>query len=146
MLWTALISFSQKQKFYLNETSSLTKAYNELNVDISDGSNLRDKRTGRIIFSPDTTKTFYVNFFNDRFLVIKQVPKDSKYVSSASTIFVPIIDAVIVDLLDPRNVYYLPGNAKTNILEIISFKQSTKKIILFTKDRRLIFRKRNTDL
>jgi len=133
--------FAQKKDFHLMETTTLNDAYDEMNLNVKDGYSLRDKRTGQIVFNIDTSKTCYVEFFNNRYLLIKQPPKIDKFISVASTNFISIIDAAIIDLQNPEFVYYFEGNAETNASEVVSFSQKRKVFTLFAKDRKLVFKR-----
>lgn len=103
----------------------------------------KNKINGTVVYNADTTCTYYSNCFNNRYYMIKQLKSSiayNKYI--ASTFLVPITNAVIFDCENPDFVYFYPGSSNTMVNQIVCFKKTNRRFILFTKNNQKIIFKR----
>lgn len=129
-----------QKKFELKELNEF--GYSRLQTRIQLDANLeyiKSKSSEKVIFKFDTTMASFFQIFNDRYLLIKQIPHDNPVIYSASPIVIPVMNAAIIDLDNLDFVYYFKGNAKINSYGVRSFKQTKGKIILYTDDKKVKF-------
>lgn len=143
MLLLTVESYAQKMVFNVcsPEESSIADEIDSIFSFDKKPKSIRNNIDGSVVFLLDTASNTFFQVFDNQYLLIKQVPLESSSAHSASTLFVPIINAVIVDVRNPKNIYVFRGNAKTNPLEVKYFKVKRRKIIFYAQNKVVKFKR-----
>ena len=97
--------------------------------------------SGKVIASFDTSKVGFLECFNNKYYLIKQIRKTDENKHIASPYQVPITDAYIIKLDEPFDVWFFPGNSNTMSSEITGFVETKNVFTLISKSKKILFKR-----
>lgn len=134
-------SYGQMRDFNYLKVGLTTIPPEEKNLDFRNDSVIKDKRNGQVVFTFDTAFAPYFDFFDKKYIIIKMVPKGSSAIHSASPIFVPIMNATIIDMENPNISYSYKGNSGIPADWIKNYRIKSRSLILYGDKRKIKFRR-----